>query len=155
MKRKRDVDGGPSAATWPGFTRDGHFFRSDAPVSNDVTLFVRRAVRLVRDQRLPPADLLVEVLKEGEAVRSLFVGVAGQWSALTRYHEWPCAASTSSVHEAIKRQGLGDRPPWVAEAAWGEACDRSERERGQSPRSEYPPVTVVDSVLDLLGEGWK
>lgn len=123
-----------TAAVHYAFTRYGKAFPADGPVDNAVTSFVRRAIRLIRDRRLPPADLLVEVLSEGEDVRALFVPVAAQWSALTRYHEWPCAWTTSSALETIKRQGRGGDEPWKNEGTWAAECDRAEAERGGVPR---------------------
>lgn len=129
-------------------------------MDNGVTTFVRRAIALVRDKHATPADMLVEVSREGPEVRALFVGVAGQWSNIDRYHDWPCATTSNSVHEAIKRQGKGDAVPWGHEGMWAESCTAAERSRGQTSRHEGEPQPAApeeqrDAVLDLLAEaGW-
>lgn len=97
-------------ARYDGFTRDGRYFTSETPVMNATTDFVKRTIRKVRDRRLAPADLVLELLTEGDEVQALFATVAGQWSQLAAYSDWPVAFTSCSVHEAIKRNG-GAAPP--------------------------------------------
>jgi hypothetical protein len=105
--RTRPSGGEQRLPHW-GFDQHGRCFRSETPVDNAVTNYVRRTVYAVRAQAMPPADVVLALVTEPDWIRALFPPVVtDQWASLTRFSEWPVAFTTSSVHEAIKRQGRG------------------------------------------------
>lgn len=94
------------AKPYGGFTHDGRWFTSETPVRGALTEFVRRAINM-RAQGRSPCDVILSLAVEPPEVRAAFVPVAAQWSTLTRGGDWYAAFTTSSAHEAIKRQGRG------------------------------------------------
>lgn len=103
---ERQAEATAKRAAFGGFTHSGSWFESEAPVRGALTAFVRKAIAL-RLSGKPPADIILALAVESPEVRAVFVPVAAQWSALSRFDQWGAAHTACSAHEAVKRGGKG------------------------------------------------
>ena len=132
---RRDAAPAATPKAFPGFNSWGGFFRSEAPVSNNVTRFVERMTIAIRDRKLSPSDVMLELLNTSSDVRQIFPPyVAAQWGGLNTFRDWGVALTCNSALETIKRQGKG-RSPWADDNAWEIACADADGRKGVNRRT--------------------
>ncbi len=132
-----------------GFRSDGSVIRSETPIENAITGQARELARLVAAGDTTPAEVVMGLTTRPEWFVKLWPeNVVRSWMDLDRMEQWPCAYTTSSLHQYVKHGGSAV-PLWLAdENAWQERCDRWEQAHVAESRYGYAAAR-----MGLL-EGW-
>jgi len=145
---KRIAAAAPPQQHW-GFTEGGKLFRSETPVTNACTNWVRLMIRQIREQYLTPADVVGRLRGQPEYIQKLLSpDVIANWSGIEKFWQWPVAYTSNSVARCLKQFGLQE-PVWERdEHEWTRMCDRAEELSGAESR--FDGVVRVDTH-ELIG----
>lgn len=111
-----------------GFTEEGSVLRSERPIHNAPTQFVRLLLREVKEQLLTPAEVVALISRHAEDNHRLFhPNTIGDWSTRGHIDGWASSAATSSLEECVR--SWGGTYPWAKDSyAWSEMrkawCER-------------------------------
>jgi hypothetical protein len=144
--KPRSEESAPATKTYWGFSSEGKFFRSDAPVDNLCTKITLEMLHGIKANLWSPAEVILDLTRRPAWFVQLWpYWLTGTWGGMDRYHLWPLAPEANSITNFLKRHGTSQGPWAENEKAWTEACDRYERLHSLSPR-----VTDPKSLSDLL-----
>lgn len=134
----------PTQLPFAGFNETGAFFRSEREIDNDITLFIRDILPMIRTKFLAPADVELMLRTAPAWVSSGFPNAA-QWADWTRAWQWFAATDSTSAEAMLKRRG----PPNVRidPNAFEHWLEDAERFHGYECRYECVPA----SGIQLLG----
>ena len=111
-----------------GFNRWGSVIRSETPIDNQATNFLRWLSRETLSKLLSPSDVVREIAAGAPELQRLFsLGVLGSWSPLDRFWHWPATQASRPSEQFIRCMGE-PRPIWLAdENRWEKLCEDAER----------------------------
>ena len=115
-----------------GFGWDGSLIRSEVPIDNQPTNFVRFLTRKVCDEFQSPMQAVNLIACERPEVRQVFsMRSMDQWGELHRFWQWPLAWTSRSIEATVKYLG---RPHglWSSDPnAWEKMVRRACHARGE------------------------
>ena len=107
-----------------GLSPEGSVLRSEVPVRNEASNFVRFAVREIREQLLTPAEFILVLSKHPETTHKLFRSdVVADWGERDTLDGWASARSRTSLAEIIR--SWNGTYPWARDCnLWAEYRER-------------------------------
>ncbi len=103
-----------------GFAPTGNVIRSEIPVTNAPTNFVRFLIREIREQLLTPAEVVALISRHPDNCHALFRrDVIQDWCVRDTLHGWASAQACTSLEESVR--SWGGTYPWAKDPyLWGE-----------------------------------
>lgn len=125
-----------------GFRADGSCYRSETPVDNAQTRFVRQLLATLHARPYCPAEVAAMIQAQPEFIRSMFNPIImAAWAKLDAYEDWQGAPRSRSSESVIIDRGRG-QPPWSEDdRAWHRRVAEAERLRPElkpKPRPRLP-----------------